>query len=202
MPGSRLVDGVYSFVPAFAHNRQPPDKPNPILSHYFRSQNKDVKAVNLGEKVNLTQGSALNLPCKANTFDKAWTEHVQTNIPDKKTFYAEIARVLKPGRRLLFHDILGTSSHDLLCPVPWAQTNSHSHLGTEDEMRMAMEAAGMEITMWDDQTQLALEFLEKVLVKLTASGPPPLGIHLLMCKTARQKLENYVENVMGVLTKK
>ena len=74
----------------------------------------------LGSKTEFSQGSALELPCQDESFDLAWTEHVQMNIEDKARFYGEIARVLRPGGKLAFHDIFRGPGEPPFYPAPWA----------------------------------------------------------------------------------
>ena len=43
--------------------------------------------------------------------------------------------------------------------------------------------------------EFALAYFARVFEAMKANGPSPLGIHLLMRDTAREKLQNYVANV-------
>jgi SAM-dependent methyltransferase len=173
-----------------------------------------TRRVGLDGRVSIVQGSALELPFNEATdelFDVAWTEHVQMNIADKQKFYGEIARVLKPGGSLVFHDVFrGRSPDDPVYPVPWADHPDLSKLGEEEDIRTAIQQAGLEALDWQDKTAETIEFFDKALEKIAKEGPPPLGIHLLMGTTARDKLRNHLFNlkegrtvvVMGVVTKK
>ena len=144
----------------------------------------------------LRQGNALQIPHENNRFDIVWTEHVQMNIADKNGFYSELARVLKPGGHLLFHDVfLGTVSSPHY-PVPWAEDESLSSLVTESEARMIMEGVGLKISHWKIKVKESIEFFKKGLSQIDADGPPPLGIHLLMGGNAKEKLRNYYLNLL------
>jgi MPBQ/MSBQ methyltransferase len=166
--------------------------------------------VGLDDSVDLRQGSALAMPHQAGVFDVAWTEHVQMNIADKHAFYAESARVLKPGGRFLFHDVFLGGGADPIYPVPWAENAALSFLATEAEARIAIEGAGLDIESWDVRTAESAAFFEKTLAWIAENGVPPLGIHLLMGKTAPEKLRNFTRNlseervtvVMGSAVKK
>lgn len=118
------------------------------------------------------------------------------NIADKKKFYSEIAYVLKPGGKFLFHDIFrGPSKIEPVYPAPWAEVASLSALETDKYAKETIEDSGLEIEEWVDKVEDSVEFFEKALTKIEASGPPPLGIHLLMGKTARTKIQNYLFNM-------
>ncbi len=46
------------------------------------------------------------MPFADASFDVVWTQHASMNIADKDRLYAEMHRVLGPGRRLALYDIL------------------------------------------------------------------------------------------------
>jgi len=166
-----------------------------LTDEYISVGKKLTDLVGLSDQVELHQGSALELPFEDEQFDIAWTEHVQMNIADKKQFYAEIARVLKPGGRFVFHDVFRGSGDSPFYPLPWAEQESFSFLATEEEARVAIGQAGLAIDQWNVKIQESLEFFKIVITKIEADGPPPLGIHLLMGDNARDKLQNYIRNL-------
>ena len=136
-------------------------------------------------------GNATELPFDDHSFDVVWTEHAQMNIADKDKFYAEIARVLRLGGRLLFHDIFAGSG-DPEFPVPWAEDASISNLATEADARHSIERSGLAVTTWQNKVATSIDWFTATLARLESSGPPPVGIHLLMGESARIKLRNYL----------
>ena len=166
-----------------------------LTDEYISVGKRLTELVGLDDLVELHQGSALETPYDDERFDVAWTEHVQMNIADKNRFYSEIARVLKPGGRLLFHDIFRGPGDAPIYPAPWAEEESMSALATEEQARSAMEQAGLEIEQWTPKNEQSIEFFSDVFARMEADGPPPIGIHLLMGDTARDKLKNYVCNL-------
>ena len=58
-----------------------------------------------------------------------------------------------------------------------------------------MEGVGLEIDQWHAKVEESIEFFERVSARISAEGPPPIGIHLLMGDNAKDKLENYVRNM-------
>ncbi len=163
--------------------------------HYITTGKKLTELVDLDRRVELLHGDALDMPFEADTFDIVWTEHVQMNIADKEGFYGQIARVLKPAGRFLFHDVFRGSGSPPVYPVPWADVRSMSVLATESGARQTMENAGLEIDQWIAKTGESAAFFEKVLTRIENKGFPPVGTHLLMGENAQVKLQNILCNL-------
>lgn len=162
-----------------------------LTAEYVAVARELSRLVRLDDRVRFEVGSALALPFGDATFDVAWTEHAQMNIADKRGLYAEIARVLVPGGRLVFHDIFQGDGGPPHFPVPWAEDGSTSFLATPAQVRSTLEALGFRVVDWADRTETARAWLEARL----AQPAPVLGIHLLMGANARAKLDNVVRNL-------
>lgn len=62
------------------------------------------KAALAGRRITYVRGSVIRLPFKDRSFDRVYTGGgISAWIPDTKRWAREIARVLKPGGRFLFH---------------------------------------------------------------------------------------------------
>ena len=166
-----------------------------LTEEYISIGKKLTEFVGLSDRVELRHGSALNIPYEDESFDIVWTEHVQMNIADKNRFYSEIARVLKPGGRLLFHDIFRGPGDPPFYPTPWAENESISALTTEREARSIIEQVGLKIDQWLVKVQESIEFFQRILARIEADGPPPIGTHLLMGDNAKDKLQNILRNL-------
>ena len=142
--------------------------------------------VGLQERIVIQEANALALPFEENTFDVVWTMHVSMNIEDKATLYDQFARVLKPGGRLAFFDLLAGEG-DLVFPVPWADDPSISHLANADETRVFLSAAGFHIELWEDLTSEGVAFFGNLI-------PSPLGPHLVL-KDMPPKMGNLRRNL-------
>ncbi len=166
-----------------------------LTDEYIDVANKLTEFVNLTDKVSFKQASALELPFPSENFDIVWTEHTQMNIADKEQFYGEIGRVLKPKGRLVFHDVFSGITNSPYYPTPWAEYESLSSLCTQEEAKDAIQKSNLEINEWKDKSEQSLEFFKEMIKKTEKSGPPPLGFHLLMGKTAKTKLLNIARNL-------
>ena len=102
-------------------------------------------------------------------------EHPQ----DWRGLLAEARRVLRPGARLAFFDIMAGPEKPMHFPVPWADTPDISFLLEPEEVRALVEAAGFEVAAWLDLSQDAIAFFEAM-----AAGPAPtdtpLGLPLII----------------------
>jgi ubiquinone/menaquinone biosynthesis C-methylase UbiE len=166
-----------------------------LTEEYISIGKKLTQSVGLSDRVALRHGSALEIPYEDERFDIVWTEHVQMNIADKNRFYSEIARVLKSGGRLLFHDIFLGPGEPPLYPTPWAEDESMSSLATETQARSIIEQVGLEIDQWLVKVQESIEYFKSRAAQFKADGPPPISTHLLMGDTAKNKVQNYLRNL-------
>jgi len=166
-----------------------------LTREYIEVATTLAERTGLAQRVAFHHGSATELPFEPGSFDIVWTEHVQMNIADKATFYGEIARVLKPGGHLLFHDIFSSDGSEPWYPVPWAGDASISFLAQADTVPEILEAAGLQVLEWEDRSADSLAWFRNTVARVKANGPAPLGLHLLMGASALPKFENLIRNL-------
>jgi len=141
----------------------------------------------LTDRVRFELGSALDMPFADGAFDVVWTQHAVMNIEDRATLYRECARVLRPGGRLVFHDILAGDGRALDFPVPWAVDADISFICTEAETKAFLAGAGLELVEWRDETEAAIA------VGLPPAPPPgviPFGLMVVLGPDLPNRIEN------------
>ena len=150
----------------------------------------------LGDKTEFHVGSALGMPVPDDTFDVAIQMHVGMNIADKASVFREVARALKPGGTFAVFDVMkGEADEPLVFPLPWSAVPDTSFLAPPEHYEKAADASGFSTVLEHDRSDFAKAFFEEVARKTAETGPPPLGIHLMMGDTAGEKLGNYVTNL-------
>ncbi len=167
-----------------------------LTEEYVATGNALCGWVGLQDRVTLTQSNVLALQLPDVGFDKAFMLHVGMNIADKTALAKEVGRVLKPGGRFGIYDVMRASDEPLVFPVPWATVAEGSCVASPGDYRHALRAASFEIIHEQDRRGFALEFFERLKAQSAArTGPPPLGLHLLMGPTAITKVQNMIDNI-------
>ena len=150
--------------------------------------------------------SVLDLPQESASFDGVLMQHLNMNIADKPRLFSELARVLRPGGTLAMHEILADRADQPYFPVPWASAPEGSFMCQESEFLAHLADAGFTIGEFRDVTQESTDWFGAVLAKTAESGPPKMGLHVLlgprfgeMAKNTYKSLsENRVKVVMAV----
>lgn len=142
-----------------------------LTPEYCRAAEELNRRTGLQDRIVIQEANALALPFEDRTFDVVWTMHVTMNIEDKATLYDQFARVIKPGGKLAFFDLIAGEGR-VYHPVPWADDPSISHLVDENEVRLLLSAAGFHVRLWEDVTDEGAAFFSN-------RAPSPLGAHVL-----------------------
>lgn len=132
--------------------------------------------VGLTDRTAFQQGSALDLPFEAASFDGAYMIHVGMNIEDKARLFKEVRQVLRPGATFGLYDIMQLSPGEMRFPVPWSSHPETSFVVQPGDYRAALEGAGFEITAERDRLDFARAFFDQVAAR-QASGTAPVQAH-------------------------
>lgn len=151
-----------------------------------------TRRTGLADRVEFRQGAGLDLPFPDGHFDLAWTQNVAMNIADRPRWYTELRRVLKRGGRLAIQDVVQGPGGPLHFPVNWADSQEISFLRTSEETRALLGAAGFEIVAWEDNSDVAIAEAEAE----RGRGQQPLGIHLVVGESFREKMQNSRRNML------
>lgn len=158
-----------------------------------------ARLVHLEGRVAFAQADALALPFAAATFDVVWSQNMAMNIADRPRLYAEIRRVLRPGGRYVFSDVVAGTGGEPLFPVPWARGPDTSYLLSESDTRATLERAGFRLVAWESTTARS----SAAAAQRAATPVQALGLHLLFGTDwpaiGSNMLRNYREQRIGTL---
>lgn len=130
------------------------------------------------------QGSVLELPFESGSFDGVLCQHILMNILEKKTALSEFFRVLKPGGKLILHEIFQGTGGGLALPVPWAGTPSISFLEPWAVFEPWVLDTSFTPEHMFDKTQEAISWWQKIHAAGQKNIPRPLGSHLVFGEKA------------------
>jgi len=74
-------------------------------------------------------------------------------------------------------------------------TKATSFAETPQRYREALESAGFEVISERDRRETGAEFFRQMKARIAASGPPALGLHVLMGQDAPIKTGNMLRNL-------
>lgn len=151
-------------------------------------------ACGMADRVQILQGSALDLPVLDAAFDRAYSQNAIMNIADKPRCYREALRALKPGGRLALSNVCAGTAGPPYFPVPWAATPETSFLATPEETRADLEAAGFEIISFRDTSDELKEAQLRERERLEREPMPALSIRLILGERIREMRINSVKS--------
>jgi SAM-dependent methyltransferase len=150
-------------------------------------------ATGLADRVRIIPGSALALPVPDGAFDAAYSQNVIMNIADKRLFYREAYRALRPGGRLALSNLCAGAGEPYY-PVPWAMTPETSFLATPQEMRAELIAAGFDIVDFRDTTAAIQAAQRRNLARLEQGRRPVVAADIILGEPARAMQVNSLRN--------
>ena len=117
--------------------------------------------------------------------------HVGMNIKNKSKLMEEAYRVTKGGGTFGVYDVMLTDDKELLYPLPWAETYESNAISSLAEYKSSLLEAGFKVEYEEQRTEFAIQFFNKMSAAMSAdSGPRPLGLHLLMGPSSKDKVAN------------
>jgi len=161
-----------------------------ITPEYAAVATSLTQLVGLSDRVEFHVASALDLPFAGESFDRATLLHVGMNIPDKQRLCTEVHRVLRPDGMFAVYDVMQTGDGEITFPVPWAAGKATSFLERPETYRQVLSDAEFGIVSERGRREFGIAFFQRMRARIAESGPPPLGLHILMGQDAPAKIAN------------
>ena len=199
-PGLKLLDvgsGIGGPARYFAHAFGCEVIGIDLTEAFVRIATDLTRRASLSDRVKFQQGSALDLPFEATSFDGATMLHVGMNIDDKPRLCRAVRKVLRPGAFFGIYDLMRTCPGDIEFPVPWSSRPETSFVVEPSVYRAALEAAGFTLSKERNRRDFALDFFRDMQAKAKAAGggASPLGPALIMGPEFKDKLRHVVEAI-------
>ncbi|MGE5240776.1 MAG: class I SAM-dependent methyltransferase [Bacteroidota bacterium] len=137
----------------------------------------------LDDRIEVHEGSALDLPFPDDSFNAVWMQNVGMNIADKRKLYAEVYRVLKPGGRYAFQEMAAGETATSYFPLPWATDPADSFLVSAEEMRSILGESGFIAELFEDTSDAHLRMTA---ANATPAAPGQLGLAVFVDNLAQK----------------
>jgi ubiquinone/menaquinone biosynthesis C-methylase UbiE len=112
-----------------------------------------TRIAGLSASVGFIHGNALDMPFPDASFTLAIAQESFAHIPDKPRLLAECARVLQPGGRLVFSDILHRGNLSVRDAQRLSEEMTFSDIETLDGYAQKLRACGMSVVRMVDLTE-------------------------------------------------
>lgn len=150
-----------------------------------------TRLLKLEDRVSFELGNALSMPFASATFDGAYSMNVSMNIADKRAFYREIHRVLKPGGWLVLSELAKGEGGEPDYPTAWAASAGTSFLSTPEDTRRGLLDAGFEVLRLHSTLEQAREFGARSRAAVERGEKPPhRAVMLVHGELAKQAMAN------------
>lgn len=146
----------------------------------------------LQDRISVQKGSALDIPFADGTFDVVWMQNVGMNIEDKRTLYQEVRRVLKPGGRFAFQEMVAGDSPTVYFPLPWASTPAEQFLLSLEQTRDLLLQVGLLPDYYEDVSHAPLPEPPSGTPEGVAQAPLSLSVYV---DNLPQKADNAIRSI-------
>ncbi len=149
----------------------------------------------LGNRVDVVVGSGDCLPVRTASVDAVVLQNSAMNIADKDGLAAEIFRVLRPGGRFAFQEVMAGPVEPVRFPTPWAIDPADSFMRAPEDARRTLAAAGFSEITWLDASDLIRSWVRARIGRSPGTPPiPPLTSFTMPPETCDAAIGNMWRN--------
>lgn len=149
------------------------------------------------DRVGYVCASATALPFRDAIFDAVWMQFAGMNVRDKGKMAREFRRVLKPGGRFVFHEVLTGNGEPPEFPVFWADDPALSFLVGVSVWRQVLDDSGFAAKRCEDVSAAALAWYDQIVRdgKSAKAGTARLNAGVIIDRDAGLKSRNVRKNI-------
>ncbi len=105
-----------------------------VTPQFVAASSQLTEACGLSDLVEFREIDAVKLPFEDASFDAATCFYVGMNLSDKPGVIREVHRVLKPGGRFIWTEVVLAGDQGALYPLPWARDEGASFLVRAEDL--------------------------------------------------------------------
>lgn len=165
-----------------------------VTREFVRAAEMLTTRVGMQAQCDFVHGNGGALPWPDASFDAVWSQNMLMNVADKARFFAEVARVLRPGGLFAFESVLAGSGKPIHLPCFWAARAELSHLVTRETLEAQLDVAGLTVTALEDTTAAVIAQGHKRRAAVAGTGPTNLSIAVIVPDDVHEKMDNALRN--------
>ncbi|MHC3475158.1 SAM-dependent methyltransferase [Streptomyces sp. 7R007] len=145
-PGARILDvGCGNGTPAMQLARACPVRVVGISvsERQVARAGERAREAGLADRLSFERVDAMDLPYPSGSFDGAWALESMLHMPDKVQVLSEVARVVRPGGRVVIADMVYKAPADRAAEVRAQVSTVYASLTPLEEYRGVIERAGL-----------------------------------------------------------
>lgn len=166
-----------------------------ITAPFVDAANRLSAMLKMEDQVDFQTGDGQDLPFGDEVFDGGYSQHVTMNVADRPRFFAEAARVLRPGGFFALTEHALGPKGDPHYPLPWSEDGSGAYLIPPDETVALMQQAGFTDIVVEETGPKYVRGYQRAMDLAAKGQMPKFGIHRLMGETGPQKTVNAARNI-------
>lgn len=139
-----------------------------ITPAYVAAAEALTRSAGLDDRVTYVCTDIVGLDCR--DFAAAYMMHVQMNVADKRAFFTEIGRRLRPGARFATYEVCLAGAAQPTPPLPWSVDGSDSYLVSADQLRDTIAECGFDTVEWIDETPWVVQWFQDVGTRMSAAA--------------------------------